>query len=62
LQLTVLLFVASCVFFVVHCGKGICPILLGECNGCIVHSAIGFDVGGSFFTFGVFAIGLGNLS
>jgi hypothetical protein len=30
-------FVASCVFFVVHCGKGTCP------------------------TFGLFAVGLGNL-
>jgi hypothetical protein len=47
-----LLYVVSCVFFVVHRGKGICPTLLGVCNGCVVCYAIGFDVGGPFFTFG----------
>ncbi len=59
LQLARLLYVVSCVFFVVHRGKGICPTLLGVCNGCVVCYAIGFDVGGPFFTFGLFVVGLG---
>jgi hypothetical protein len=55
------LFVASCVFFVVHCGKGTCPTLLGVCSGCVVCSAIGFDASGIFFTFGLFVVGVGIL-
>jgi len=43
---SLLLFIASCVHFVVHCGKGICWTLLGVCNGCVVCYVIGFDVGG----------------
>ncbi len=57
----VLLFVANYVFFVVCHGKGICPTLLGIFNCCVVHYTIGFDVGGLFSKFGLFAIGLGNV-
>ncbi len=56
-----LLFVASCVFFVVRCDKGICLVLFGMCNGCVVHIVIGFDVGGFPFTFGLFVVRLGNV-
>jgi hypothetical protein len=31
-----LLSIVGCVLFVVHYGKGICPTLLGVCNGCVV--------------------------
>jgi hypothetical protein len=49
------------VFFIMCHGKGICPTLLGICNGCVVRYIIGFDVGGPSFKFGLFTIGLGNL-
>jgi hypothetical protein len=57
----VFLSITSCVFFVVHHGKGICLAPLGVCNGCVVRSAIGFNVGGPPFTFKLFAVGLGNV-
>ncbi len=31
------------------------------CNSCVVHFAIGFDVGGSPSTFELFIIGFGNV-
>jgi hypothetical protein len=42
-------------------GKGICPTLLGICNGCVVRYTIGFDVGGHSSKLGLFAIGFGNV-
>jgi len=45
----------------VCCGKGICPTLLGICNGCVVHYIIGFDVSGPSSKLGLFVIGLGNV-
>jgi hypothetical protein len=58
----VFLSIVNYVFFIMCRGKGICPTLLGICNGCVVRYIIGFDVGGPPFKFGLFTIGLGNLS
>jgi len=57
----VFLSIIGCVLFVVHHGKGICLAFLGVCNGCVIRSIIGFDVGGPPFTFGLSTIGLGNV-
>lgn len=57
----VLLFAIGCVLFDMHYGKGICLFFLGMCNGCVVHSTIGFDVGGFHFTFGLFVVSIGNV-
>jgi uncharacterized protein YjeT (DUF2065 family) len=48
--------ITSCVLFVIRHHKGICPAILGMCNGRVVRSAIGFDVGGPPST-----IGFGNV-
>jgi hypothetical protein len=57
----VFLFAISCVFFVVHCGKGICLAFLRVCNGRVIHFVIGFHVGGSPFTFGLSIVGFRNV-
>jgi hypothetical protein len=57
----VFLSIFDCVFFVVHHGKGICPAFFRMCNGCVVHSTIGFHVGGPLSTFGLFVVGFGNV-
>jgi hypothetical protein len=57
----VILSIYSCILFVVRCGKGIYPALLGMCNGCVIRSIIGFDVGGPPFIFGLSTVGLGNV-
>lgn len=57
----VFLSIANYVLFIMCRGKGICPILLGICNGCVVHYTIGFDVGGPSIKFGLSIIRLGNV-
>ncbi len=55
------LFVNGYIFFVVHCGKGICPFFLRVCNGCVVCFVIGFDAHGPPFTFVLSIVGFGNV-